>query len=856
MKAIRRIQALFTLAALCIGLFASFAVSADTAADGSAWDGSVGTAFDGGSGTEADPYLIGSGKTLAYLAYLVNEKKEQQRNVYFRLTADIDLGNQPWTAIGKDYDGKLGKIPFNGNFDGAGYVIRNLNAVTAENSSLAGLFGLSYTATIRNLGIESGTVTVKTVYGAGILAVAQGVADGSTLIENCYNNATVINAKTENRGGMTRMGGIVAYSVFANATVRNCVNYGTIDGSISGKSDNIMMGGVVGFAQRGILEKCVNLGVVSTGDARGGGLFGVANQVDLVVRNCSSSGLIYGNNGENALAGGFFAGRIYNATPKEISGCTVYTKGYAAYADGLITVGEQQYRLAQTVAGDCKGYETLIANVTVNETDDLPFTSAPGEKFMDATEAESYRIGSIGNGTPEEIDGVCDAAYEVSFQKHNFGSGDGGKTGWSDMRADLWLVADSQYLYLFASVSDTDPVAGDRITLTVTLDDGTLQFGISQDGTLTCSDESLIDDVLVAVVETGSGWNVEAALPLSLMGVDAVGLTLTMTDASAESAATYTETLTEVPVRDIQGKAEVRVTGIELDRTKLDLKTGESATLKAKVTPFDAYDSRVEWSSSDTTVLSVSDRGEVKASKPGHATITAKTVDGGFEATCEVTVTPIEVTGVTLNLSELTLEIGKKKLLICTVSPENADNRNVTWSSDNEAVATVTANGLVTAQGGGEANITVTAEDGSFTAVCKVTVKVTLTGLTFAKPSVSMKVGDKKTVEVTKKPVDATDMLVWSSDNTDVVTVSENGEITAVAAGTATVTVKNADGSLSATLTVSVESNAESGTEAETGSGTEEKSGGCSSSVGFGIPGMLILLSLGVIPVKKKRAKK
>lgn len=125
-------------------------------------------------------------------------------------------------------------------------------------------------------------------------------------------------------------------------------------------------------------------------------------------------------------------------TPKEISGCTVYTKGYAAYADGLITVGEQQYRLAQTVAGDCKGYETLIANVTVNETDDLPFTSAPGEKFMDATEAGSYRIGSIGNGTPEEIDGVCDAAYEVSFQKHNFGSVDGGKTGWSDMRADLW----------------------------------------------------------------------------------------------------------------------------------------------------------------------------------------------------------------------------------------------------------------------------------------------------------------------------------------------------------------------------------------------------------------------------------
>ena len=832
------------------------AVPASAAGEG-AWDGSVGTAFDGGSGTENDPYLIGSGKTLAYLAHLVNEVSAedgggQQRNVWFRMTADIDLGNQPWTAIGKDYGGSFKNLPFNGTFDGAGHVIRNLNAVTAEGAKVAGLFGLSYTATIRNLGIESGTVTVTATYGAGILAVAQAVADANTVVENCYNNATIL--KSGNAGGMTKMGGIVGYSVHQDATIRNCVNYGMIDGSAAGGNQNTGFGGIVGFAQRGVLENCVNLGTVVTGNARGGGLYGLANQVDLVVRNCSSSGLVYGAVHEKALAGGFFIGRT-TVAPKELTGCTVYTKEFAKYADGIITVDGQQYRLVQTVVGEGAGFETIIANITVNETDDLPFAAAPGEKFMCATEAGAERTGSIGDGSPKAIDGILDETYLASFQKRALGSGEGGSSGWNDMRADLFLMADSGHLYLFAAVTDPDPVAGDSVALEAVLGERTVQVKISQDGRLSGNDAALIDKATVRTIGTETGWNAELSLPVSLMGLDSADLTITLTDASADGSVVWTETLSGVPVRDIHGIAEVRVTGIELDRSELALKTGESAILKAKVTPFDAYEPGVEWSSSDTTVLSVTERGVVKASKPGHATVTAKTLDGGLTATCEVTVTPNEVTGVTLNLSELTLEIGKKKLLICTVAPENADNRNVTWSSSNEAVATVTANGLVTAQGGGEAQITVTTEDGSFTAVCVVTVRITMTGLTLPESSVSMKVGEKKTITATKTPADATDVLVWSSNNTDVVTVNESGEITAVAEGTAIVTVKNPDGSLSATLTVSVETDAETGTEG-TEVAPEEKMGGCSSAFGPGVPGLAVLLSIGTVLVKKKRAKK
>ena len=834
MKTGYRLQAWAVLLALCIGLLGALTLPALADGESTVWDGTVGTAFDGGSGTEEDPYLIDSGKTLAYLAYLVNEVSAedgggQQRNVYFRLTADIDLGGKPWTAIGKDYEGGYGRVPFNGNFDGAGHVVKNLNAVAAEGARVTGLFGLSYTAHIRNLGIESGTVTVTTAYGAGILAVSQGVADASTVIENCYNNATV--RKEGNPGGMTEMGGIVGYSVHTKVVIRDCVNYGLIDGGVAGANRNTSMGGIVGFSQRGTIENCYNLGTVNSGFARGGGLFGMCNQPqDFVVKSCATAGLVYNRATDNALPTGTFAAKL-TAAPKEISGCTVYTKAFAEYPNGTFTAEEKEYRVAQALAGDGESY---ITGVTVNTTDEMPSVTARGEKFVNATEWGKYLAGSIGNGTPAAIDGVADEAYFGSFARYELGT-EGG------MRANLHLVADARNLYLFSSVRSSE-AASDAVSLTVAYGTETATFRITRDGTLTADSAEKQEAAEAVVLATDGAWTAEALLPVSLMGIHSVNLTVTLTNA----AGAYPEALEAVPVRDILGNEGVAVTGIELNLTELALKTGESATLTAKVTPFDAYDPTVEWSSSDTTVLSVSDRGVVKASKPGRATVTAKTRDGGHEATCTVTVTPNEVTGVTLSLTELTLEIGKKKLLVCTVAPENADNKNVTWTSGNEAVATVSANGLVTAQGGGETDITVTTEDGTFEAVCHVTVTVTLSGLTLSESEISMTVGEKKTVSAEKTPLDATDTLTWESSDSTVVRVSEQGELTALAAGSATVTVKNADGSIYATLIVTVTEPAES-----TPTDTEEPKG-CASALGAGLPMLLAVAAIGMVAKKRK----
>ena len=109
----------------------------------------------------------------------------------------------------------------------------------------------------------------------------------------------------------------------------------------------------------------------------------------------------------------------------------------------------------------------------------------------------------------------------------------------------------------------------------------------------------------------------------------------------------------------------------------------------------------------------------------GEAIITATTTDGtNLTATCTVTVKPVLLTSITLNIIELTLEVGETALLTATVAPEEADNKSVVWSSSNETVVTVDQTGLVTYVKEGTATITATAADGSgITATCAVVAK-------------------------------------------------------------------------------------------------------------------------------------
>ncbi|GAP71556.1 bacterial Ig-like domain [Candidatus Symbiothrix dinenymphae] len=256
----------------------------------------------------------------------------------------------------------------------------------------------------------------------------------------------------------------------------------------------------------------------------------------------------------------------------------------------------------------------------------------------------------------------------------------------------------------------------------------------------------------------------------------------------------------------LYAKYDVYVTGVTLNKGTLSLAVGADETLTATVEPNNATNQGVTWVSSDDGKASVDNTGKVTAVAVGTATITVTTDDGSYTANCDVTVTPIAVTGVTLDKTSTTLAIGGQETLTPTVAPNNATNQNVTWSSSNGAVATV-SNGVVTAHTAGTATITVTTADGNKTATCAVTVSaasVAVTGVTLDKATTTLVIGGQETLTPNIAPNNATNQNVtWSSSNGAVASVS-NGVVTAHTAGTATITVTTADGSKTATCEVTV----------------------------------------------------
>jgi|GEM_PF-1285948 len=165
------------------------------------------------------------------------------------------------------------------------------------------------------------------------------------------------------------------------------------------------------------------------------------------------------------------------------------------------------------------------------------------------------------------------------------------------------------------------------------------------------------------------------------------------------------------------------VTGITLSKSTLTVNPGTTAQLTATVSPTNASNKTVSWSSSNTNVATVNHNGVVTAVSEGSCTITAKAKDGsGKSASCTITV-PKLVNNITLNYSTLNINTNTTAQIVATVSPTNASNKSVSWSSSNTNVATVNNNGVVTAVSVGTCTITVFAMDGSGKkATCTITV--------------------------------------------------------------------------------------------------------------------------------------
>jgi len=190
--------------------------------------------------------------------------------------------------------------------------------------------------------------------------------------------------------------------------------------------------------------------------------------------------------------------------------------------------------------------------------------------------------------------------------------------------------------------------------------------------------------------------------------------TITVTTTDGNKTASCTVTVTAPP-------APVEVNSISMKSTAT-IGIGASETLTVTYDPADANTSKaLTWSSSDNSVATVDENGKVTGVAAGTATITATTANGKT-ATCTVTVQAVAVTGVSLSKHALSLQIGQSETLVATVAPATATNKNVTWTSSKNSVATVDANGKVTGVVAGTAVITVTTADGSKTDICSVDI--------------------------------------------------------------------------------------------------------------------------------------
>ena len=315
-----------------MGLAASL-VPVSVFADGTeVWDGSVAESFAGGKGTKDDPYQIATGSQLAYFAKRVNAEEygEKYADTYFELTEDIDLGGKEWTPIGYTVAdlimGGHEYFVFSGNFDGNGYIIKNLTIGTETSpysGDVCGLFGAT-SGTIEDVVLENVSIN----YVGGNHSSGYGFRMGGALVGYSMGdivNCTVIglDMKAGSDGSyvaLNSIGGLVGIQDGGTT-----VSHSRVSGKIEESTKKGNVGGFVGTLAKGSSAKyCgADVSVEVTGNGRGiavGGFVGIGNGVTIdetLIENCYATGNITGAE----YAGGF----VGNISGLNISNC--YAKG-------------------------------------------------------------------------------------------------------------------------------------------------------------------------------------------------------------------------------------------------------------------------------------------------------------------------------------------------------------------------------------------------------------------------------------------------------------------------------------------------------------------------------------------------
>ena len=252
------------------------------------------------------------------------------------------------------------------------------------------------------------------------------------------------------------------------------------------------------------------------------------------------------------------------------------------------------------------------------------------------------------------------------------------------------------------------------------------------------------------------------------------------------------------------------VTGISFDFNSYTItNVNQTPVFRPNITPSDAEDKNVRWSSSNTKVATVSSSGVIKAAGNGTCKITATTTDGTNLSASFNIIVNIKATKITLDKTKIELTTGKETEKITSSIEPSIANKNVKYTSSDESIATVSSDGVVTAVGSGTCKITAAPTDGSkVTASCDVTVDIKTTGMKLDKTNYTFNKAETIKINPVITPSKASKKLTWTSSNTKVAIVSSDGKVTPVGKGTCKITATTTDGtnlSSSCNITSNVE---------------------------------------------------
>ncbi len=251
----------------------------------------------------------------------------------------------------------------------------------------------------------------------------------------------------------------------------------------------------------------------------------------------------------------------------------------------------------------------------------------------------------------------------------------------------------------------------------------------------------------------------------------------------------------------------VPVKGVTVEPSVMSVMIGDTFSLNAVVTPSNASNKSVSWSSSNKEIVEVDRDGTITAKATGDAIVTVKTHDGDYTDSCNISVYQPEL-DITVTPENLSVPKGGTGKLSVSIDSDTEKIASVGFASLNEDTAVIDADGNVNGLAVGTANIKITVKTqrgGTYTVTKAVKIHTPVDGVTIINNDQNLNVGEKVTVSALVGPSDAGNQnIIWSSDNNDVVSVDENGVVTAISEGTATITVTTEEGGFTDSITCTV----------------------------------------------------